>query len=67
MKIILFCLVWVQTFALIIEKPVQIDGKTYILVHESYSEYGDKGIEMKLYTKKANNDVKKYTQHFYLT
>jgi len=57
MKIILFCLVWVQTFALIIEKPVQIDGKTYILVHESYSEYGDKGIEMKLYTKKANKDA----------
>ncbi|HHD79830.1 MAG TPA: hypothetical protein ENK90_03260 [Epsilonproteobacteria bacterium] len=57
MKIVLLCLVWVHAFALSVENQVQIDGMTYTIVHESYNEYGDKGIEMKLYPKEVNSEA----------
>jgi len=54
MKIILFCLMWVHTFATTVENKVRIDGIIYTIINESYNEYGDKGIEMKLYPKEVN-------------
>jgi len=57
MKIFLLCLVWVYAFALTVEDKVEVDGMTYTIVHESYNEYGDKGVEMKLYSKEVNSEV----------
>ena len=57
MKIILVCLLWVCTFGLDIEEEIQIAGNKYSILHESYNEYGDKGIVMKLYSKEANKDA----------
>ena len=57
MKIVLFCLLYIHSFALVLESPVQIAGKSYRIVHESYNEYGDKGIEMKLYQTEASKDA----------
>jgi hypothetical protein len=36
------------------EKTVQIGTHTFMLIEEDYSEYGDKGVTMMLYTKDAN-------------
>ena len=38
-------------------KDVQIGGRTYTIVEESYNEYNDKGIAMKLYKKTDNKDA----------
>ncbi|RUM71639.1 MAG: hypothetical protein DSZ09_02710 [Sulfurovum sp.] len=38
-------------------KNISIEGKSYVIVHESYDAYGDKGIEMKLYAKEQNRDT----------
>jgi len=37
-------------------KELLIGGERYIVVHESYNEYGDKGVEMKLYKKSQSLD-----------
>jgi len=37
------------------EKEVQIGGHSFILVEESYTEYGDKGITMALYANDSKN------------
>jgi len=38
-------------------QDIQIGGRTYTIVEESYDEYSDKGIEMKLYKKAQNKDT----------
>ena len=38
-------------------KEVQIGSRTYTIVEESYNEYNDKGIAMKLYKKTDNKDA----------
>ena len=38
-------------------KDITIAGKPYVIIHESYNEYSDKGIEMKLYSKEQNRDT----------
>ena len=44
--------VWSDTI-----KEITIEGNSYVIVHESYNEYSDKGIEMKLYKKEQNRDT----------
>jgi len=57
MKIVLFLLVWVNAFAFFSEDKVKIAGVQYSIVHESYHEYGDKGIMMKVYKKGFTKDT----------
>jgi len=49
-------LIWINAFAIDAQKQVHIGESTYTIVYESYSEYGDKGIEMKLYPKEVKLD-----------
>lgn len=57
MKVLLLCLLCVQTYGFVIEKPIQVQDQEFVIVHESYNEYGDKGIVMKLYKKGQKQDT----------
>ena len=53
---LLFLLITLSLYSDVI-KEITIADKPYVIVHESYNEYSDKGIEMKLYTQKQNRDT----------
>jgi hypothetical protein len=58
MKILLTCIIlFTLLYAFKTEKEVRIGTHTFMLVEESYNEYGDKGVTLALYDRDANKSV----------
>jgi len=59
MKIVLAFLIQINiSYAFYTQEEINIEGKSFRIVHESYDDYGEKGIAMKLY-KKGDSDNSK--------